>query len=354
MTRSFKAVRLNAESFPVAPEEIPLLEEAGADWMAIEGKAPEEILAAAADCDALLVISSKVPPAVVEGLRRCRVIARLGSGTDRIAVDVATRRGIVVSNVPDFCVAEMAEHTLALLLAWGRRLFYMAEQMRRGDWDARRHPGVHRIAGQTLGLIGFGAGAEAVAVRARAFDMGVQAWVRDPEKATARAACRGVDLVDFDTLLATSDYVSLHVPLTPETRGMIGAGQLRLMKPAAVLINTARGALVDEEALATVLRENRIGGAALDTFEAIDVFGTHGPPAHPLLELDNVILTPHCSGCSVEATRDMQLRGARNAALVLRGEWPPYVVNPGVHPVHPLNRPADMPHRESAEGGAHP
>lgn len=334
---TMKAVRLNAQTYPVEAAERAALEQAGAAWTAIEGQNAEEILAAAADCDALLVISARVPANVVERLDRCRVIARLGAGTDRIDVEAATRAGIVVANVPDFCVNELAEHTFALLLAWTRRLPYMMAQMRQGNWTARHHPGVHRLAGQTLGLVGFGHSAVAVAERARSFGLRLRAWVREPGKYAAKAAALGVELVGWDRLLADSDFVSLHVPLTPATRHLIGARELALMKPTALLINTARGAIVDESALVAALRAGRLGGAALDVFDGIDVFAPPGPPpSHPLLELDNVLLTPHSGGSSVESTLDSKVRGARNAAEVLSGRWPPYVVNPEVKPRWPL------------------
>src|SRR5439155_2836472 len=143
----FTAVRLNAITYPLDPGEHAEMARCGAAFTALEGQRPEEIVAAAHDCDALLVVSSRVPASVIERLPRCRVIARLGAGTDRIDVEAATRHGIVVSNVPDFCLNEQAEHTLALLLAWGRRLPSMTEAMRRGEWSARHHPGVHRLAG---------------------------------------------------------------------------------------------------------------------------------------------------------------------------------------------------------------
>lgn len=332
-----KAVRLNAQTYPVEVAERAALERAGAAWTAIEGQSVEEILAAAADCAALLVISARVPASVVERLDRCRVIARLGAGTDRIDVGAATRAGIVVANVPDFCVNELAEHTLALLLAWTRRLPYMMAQMRQGNWNARHHPGVHRLAGQTLGLIGFGHSAVAVAERARAFGLRLRAWVREPGKYAAKAAALGVELVGWDQLLADSDFISVHVPLTPATQHLIGPRELALMKPTALLINTARGAIVDETALVAALRAGRLGGAALDVFAGIDVFSPPGPPpAHPLLELDNVLLTPHSGGSSVESTLDSKVRGARNAADVLSGRWPRHVVNPEVKPRWPL------------------
>jgi D-3-phosphoglycerate dehydrogenase / 2-oxoglutarate reductase len=338
-TIMLKAVRLNAVTYPVDPAEKEIIERAGAQWVAIEGQRPEEIVAAAADCDALLVVSSYVPGAVIERLDRCRVLSRLGTGTDRLDIAAATRRGIVIANVPDFCVNEMADHAFALLLAWGRRLFVMAEAMRRGDWSVRHHPGIHRIASRTLGLVGFGSSARAVATRARAFGMRLLAWARNPAKHRDDAAGLGVELVSLERVLAESDFLSIHLPLTAETRHLIGAAELGRMKESAVLINTARGAIVDESALVECLRRRRIAGAALDVFEGIDVFTLERTPAsHPLLELDNVILTPHSGGSSVESTRESKVRGARHAVDVLQGRWPPHVVNPEVVPRERLRR----------------
>ncbi len=332
-----KAVRLNAMTYPVEPAEAAELSRAGAELLTIEGQQPEEIIAVAADCDALLVVSSRVPGTVIEQLSRCRVIARLGAGTDRIDVATATRCGIVVANVPDFCLHEQAEHTMTLLLAAARQLSYMTDAMRRGEWTARSHPGVHRIAGQTLGLVGFGTSAQAVAKRAAAFDLRLLAWARSPQRHQAAARQLGVRLAELDDLLRESDFVSLHLPLNEETRHFLDARRLSLLKPTAVLVNTARGALVDEVALVEMLRQRRIAGAALDVFEGIDVFALPGnPPRHPLLELDNVILTPHCAGSSVESTLDSKRRGAQSAAEVLLGRWPPHVVNPEVQPRFPL------------------
>jgi D-3-phosphoglycerate dehydrogenase / 2-oxoglutarate reductase len=335
-----KAVRLNAVTYPVEPAERAELERVGCALVAVEGQRPAEIVGAAADCDALLVVAAHVPGTVVERLTRCRVISRLGAGTDRIDTEAATRAGIVVANVPDFCLNEQAEHTLALLLALARRLPWMAAAMARCDWSARHDSGVHRVAGRTLGLVGFGAGAKAVAERARGFGLRLLAWARTPDRHRADAGRLGVELVDLDRLLAESDFVSIHLPLTPDTRHLLDAGRLARMKPTAVLVNTARGAIVDEAALVGALQQRRIAGAALDVFETLDVFNL--PPAslaardHPLMGLDNVILTPHCAGSSVESTLDSKVRGAQNAAAVLRGEWPPSVVNAGVRPRFPL------------------
>lgn len=333
----YHAVRLNALTYPVEDAERRELAQANAKLVEIEGQSPEEILAAAEDCDALLVVSSRVPGEVIERLSRCRVIARLGAGTDKIDVAAATRRGIIVANVPDFCLNEQAEHTMALLLAFARRLPFMMSAMHGYEWGARHHPGVHRLAGQTLGLLGFGASAQAVARRAAAFDLRLRAWVRNPVKAQAAAENLGVKLCPLEELLSQSDFISIHLPLTEETHHLLNAERLACLKPSAVLINTARGAIVDEAALVEILQQRKIGGAALDVFEGIDVFALPGTPAeHPLLELDNAILTPHCAGSSVESSLDSKVRGARNAADVLRGIWPRHVVNPEVTPLWPL------------------
>jgi D-3-phosphoglycerate dehydrogenase len=335
---SFVALRLNAASYPVEGAEHGELAKADAELIPIEGQEPEEIIAAAENCDALLVVSSSVPADVVRRLTRCRVISRLGAGTDKIAIDEATRQGIVVANVPDFCTNEQAEHAFALLLAWARRLPFMFEAMRRGEWTARNHPGVHRVAGQTLGLVGFGLSAQAVAARAAAFGMQVMAWTRDPGKYATIAERSGVTLTTLDRVLAEADYVSIHLPLTSETRGLIDAGRIGQMRRSAVLINTARGAIVNEADLVSALRDRRIGGAVLDVFDGIDVFALPGEPLrHPLLALDNVLLTPHCAGSSVESTIDSKTRGARHAADVLLGRWPRHVVNPEVVPRYTLS-----------------
>src|SRR5262249_17444341 len=149
---------------------------------------------------------------VIDRLTRCRVLSRLGTGTDRVDIPAATRRGIIVANVPDFCVNEMADHVLAMLLAWGRRLFLMNEAMRQGNWSVRHDPAVHGVGGQTLGLVGFGSSARAVAVRARAFGMRLLAWARRPEKHREAAAHLGVELVPLERVLAESDFVSIHLP----------------------------------------------------------------------------------------------------------------------------------------------
>ena len=327
------ALRLNAQTFPVESAEREALAEAGARLLEIEGRDEAELHAHAAACDALLVVSAYVPATLIERMPRCRTIARLGAGTDRIDITAATAAGIVISNVPDFCLGEQADHTMVLLLSLARRLPWMQAAMRRGEWTARQDPKVRRLAGRTLGLLGFGASAQAVARRAAAFGLQVQAWTRRPEAWRETAQRLGVRMVGFDEVLAGSDFLSVHLPLAPETRHLLGARELMLLRPHAQIINTARGAIFDEPALVEHLRAHPDSGAALDVFEGIDVFQPPGTPAsHPLLELDNVICTPHCAGSSVESTAESKIRGARHAAQVLRGHWPTHVVNAQVRP----------------------
>lgn len=336
---SLCAVRLNADTYPVEPDEVKALAAVGAKLVCVEGQRPEEIVAVARDCDALLVVSAQVPEAVIAQLTRCRTIARLGAGVDKIDVEAATQHGIVVSNVPDFCLGEQADHSMALLLSFARQLPFMQAAMRRGHWTARQHPAVRRLVGRTLGLVGFGASAQAVARRAAGFGFKLQAWTRSPSKYGALAESLGVALVPLDRLLSSSHFVSIHLPLNADTRGLLATRELALMPSDAVLINTSRGAIVDEAALVTALQSRRIGGAALDVFESIDVFAPPGdPPQHPLLELDNVIATPHCAGSSVESSHESKVRGAQHAAAVLNGRWPVHVVNPAVLPRFALTR----------------
>ena len=331
-----KILRLNARLFPVGPYEAAQYRRYGIAPIAVEADTPAAILAQAADCDALFAISVALPAAVINGLTKCRVISRLGAGTDKIAVDVATERGIVVTNVPQFCAEEQADHTMALLLSLVRRLPQMHEFMLAGTYSAAHalSRSNRRLAGRTLGLVGFGYSARLVAQRALGFGMRVIATRRRNLPTMA-----GVEVVDLPTLLQQSDYVSLHLPLTADSYHIINAAALGLMRPEALLINTSRGALVDEAALAQALREGRIAGAGLDTFEGVDVFVADArPPELGLLQLPNVIATPHVAAGSVESGQDVSAGGVENLVSILRGTWPRpgNVVNEGVVPSWPL------------------
>ena len=336
----WRVVRLNAGLFPIDAYEAAQYARHGLTPVEVEAATPDELRAAAAEADAVLVVSAALPANVVAGMARCRVIARLGAGTDKIAVDTATAHGIVVTNVPDFCAEEQAVHTLMLILALARQLPEMTAAMAAGTYGAARATSRtnQRLSGQTLGLVGFGHSAKLVARMAQGFGLRVIATRRragpDPE-----ADALGVTLTDLDTVLREADWLSLHAPLLPDTYHLLGAAALAKMKPGAVLINTARGALVEEAALVAALQAGRLAGAGLDTFESIDMFGPEsGPPTHPLLGQPNVILTPHVAAGSVQAMQTVSRGGVENVAAVLRGYWPPpgRIVNAGVPPRYPL------------------
>ncbi len=336
-----RIVRLNATLFPVGEIEAALCEKYHLRPVEVEANSPEEIIPHVADCDALFAVSVSLPDTVVSRLSRCRVISRLGTGTDKIDVEMATRMGILVTNVPYFCVEEQADHTMALLLALARQLPQMARAMEAGAWSQskRQARSNQRLSTQTLGLIGFGNSAKATAMRARGFGMRVIATRRNMKAPRHEADKLGVEMVSLDTLLAESDYVSLHVPLDSHTHHMLAEAELRKMKQGAYLINTSRGALVDETALVKFLREGRLNGAGLDTFEGINPFTEdESRPDHPLLELDNVVLTPHVGAASVQAAQDVSRGGVQNVVSVLSGHLPlrENIVNPSVTPRLPL------------------
>ena len=277
----------------------------------------------AADADGLLSQYCPLGADALAALGRCRVISRYGVGSDTVDVAAATARGICVCNVPDYCVDEVSDHALALLLAWARRVAALDRGVRAGEWDYRAAGPIVRLRGRTLGLVGFGRMARALA--AKAGPLGLRILAHDPLLAPEAVRAGGAEpAATLDDLLAAADFVSIHVPLGEGTRGLIGEAALRRMRPGAVLINTARGAIVDEVALARALREGWIAGAALDVL-------AHEPPgpAHPLMGLPNVILTPHVAWYSEESEAELRRKAAQNVADVLSGRRPTYLVNPG-------------------------
>lgn len=283
----------------------------------------EELIAVAPAADAILTCWKPVPPAALEAAPRCRVVSRYGIGLDNIPVEHATRLGIGVTNVPDFCLEEVADHTLALVLACARRVVTFSRATRAGVWDLQAGLPLPRLSEQTLGLVGYGNIARTVARKAHGLGLRVLAYT--PRLAPDALAPWGEATNDLSHLLANADYVSLHVPLTPSTHGLIDDQALRSMKPSAYLINTARGAVVDEDALLDALSAGRIAGAALDVL-------AHEPPRpdHPLLTLDNVIVTPHAAFYSATAIADLQRKAARHTAQALQGRIPDNLVNPAV------------------------
>ena len=339
--RDFRVVRLNARLSPVSPLEARLYDRYDLRPILAEANSVAELIPVLADCDALFAVSVALPAPVIASLHRCKLISRLGNGTDKIDVAEATRRGILVTNVPYFCVDEMADHAMGLLLMLARRIPQMSRYMLAGAYPQARAESLQlrRVSHCVLGIVGFGASGQALAKRARACGMRVLA-TRKRMASRDEADALGVELVDFETVLTESDYVSLHLPLSSETYHLIDAAALQRMRHGACLINTSRGALVDEMALAEALREGHLAGAGLDTFHGIDIFAENPErPAHPLAQLDNVILTPHVSGLSIQAAAEVTTTGVANLVTVLSGHWPnaDNIVNQGVTPWAPLS-----------------
>jgi len=242
-----------------------------------------------------------------------RVIGRAGVGLDNVDVDAATRRGIAVLNAPGGNTVSTAELTLALMLGAARRISSADRSVREGRWDRKSFQGA-QLAGKALGVLGAGRIGTEVILRARAF--GMKILVCDPYLSVDRATDMAIDLVDLDTLLARADFLTLHVPLTPETRGLLDARRLALMKPSAVVVNAARGGILDEDALAEALREGRLAGAALDVFETEPL-----PADSPLRTAPNVLVTPHLGAATPDAQREVSLEiAAAVRAALLEGD----------------------------------
>jgi D-3-phosphoglycerate dehydrogenase len=282
----------------------------------------EDILAVARDADAVLVTYAKLPGELLRQLTRCRAIGRFGLGVDNIDIPAAAALGITVTYVPDYCMQEVSDHAMALLLSLVRKVPLSNKLVQSGRWEVPPIVPIHRLGGQVLGLVGFGNIPRALAPKAKAF--GLRVVTHDPYAAADVLAKAGVEGVGFDALLGMSDFVSIHAPLLPATRGLFNAEVFRKMKQGAFLLNTARGPLVDEDALVAALDSGQIGGAALDVV-------TTEPLAKDskLIGRDNVILTPHTAFYSVEALNELQTKCAADVARVLSGEPPVYPVKMG-------------------------
>jgi D-3-phosphoglycerate dehydrogenase len=280
----------------------------------------EAVIEACKDADALLLTFAPIGRRAVAGLKRCRIIVRTGVGYDTIDVPAATERGIMVANVPDYCVGEVADHAMALMLCMARRICELDARMRAQGWVRPPLP-VPRLEGRALGIVGLGRIGGAVARRARGF--GLRLLATDPYVSPEVFTEHGAEAASLPQLLAAADIVTLHTPLTAETRALIRADTLSLMKPTAILVNTARGGVVAADDLVRVLQEGKLAGAALDVFEDEPL-----PMDHAIRRAPNVLLTPHAAWYSVQAEPDLRRRSARIVARALAGENPASLLNP--------------------------
>lgn len=272
------------------------------------------------DADVVVVQFAPITRKVIESMKHCRLIVRYAIGVDNIDIPAATERGIWVANVPDYGIDEVSTHAIALLLAASRKLIPLANSVKEGEWNYTPVKPVFRLCGKTLGLVGFGRIPMMVAEKMAGFGLKIQCF--DPYVSADKMREKGVEQVDLDMLLRTSDFISLHCPLTDSTKHMINREAFAKMKPTAVLINTARGPVVEEAALIEALQQGKIFAAGIDVVEKepIDV-------NNPLLHMDNVIVTPHTAWYSEDAIRTLQRSVAEEAYRVLTGQAPKNAVN---------------------------
>ncbi|PIP48105.1 MAG: phosphoglycerate dehydrogenase [Chloroflexi bacterium CG07_land_8_20_14_0_80_45_17] len=303
---------------PIAEEGLEILRNYAQVDIKLKLK-PEELKAIIGNYDALIVRSqTQVPAEIIEAGEKLKVIGRAGVGVDNIDVAAATKKGIVVVNAPTANTVSAAEYTIALMLALSRNIPKANSQLKSGRWQRKELVGTE-LRNKTLGIIGLGNVGSEVAKRAQAFEMCVIA--HDPFVSTNYARKLKVDLVPLDQLLEQSDFITLHVPLTATTKGLIGAEELAKVKPTARIINCARGGLVDEEALVKAIEDEKIAGAAFD------VFSTEPVTDSSRFKSDKIVVTPHLGASTIEAQANVAKDIAEQVLTVLRGEHPRYAVN---------------------------
>jgi D-3-phosphoglycerate dehydrogenase len=315
-------VAVSDSVFPNLDPAREVLSTIGASLVMASANTPEAIMRVAGDADALLVTYAKITADMIERMPRCKIVSRFGIGVDNVDLAAATRKGIVVTKVPDYCIDEVSDHALALLLTLARKIPMVNAQVHGGTWHMPSVVPIHRLRSSVLGLVGFGRIPQLVAPKAQAFGLRVVAY--DPFVPDEVFAKLGVERVEFPELLKTSDFVSIHSPLLPETRGLFNADVFKQMKPTAYVINTARGPIVDEAALAAALDAKQIAGAGLD------VMADEPPKGSPLIGRDDVVITPHTSFYSEESLVELQVKASQEVVAVLSGHPPRNPVNPEV------------------------
>ena len=280
----------------------------------------DDILAVAKDADAILVTYAKLTRDILTQLTKCKAIGRFGLGVDNIDLPTAKEKGIAVNYVPDYCIREVSDHAMALLLSLIRKIPLSNKLVQAGRWEMPAVVPIRRLEGTVLGLVGFGHIPRLVVPKAQAFGMKVVAY--DPFVKPEQFKALNVEGVDFDTLLKASDYISVHAPLLPATRGMLNADAFAKVKKGVYIVNTARGPLIDEPALIAALDAGQVGGAALDVVATEPL-----AKDSPLLGRDNVIVTPHTGFYSIEALEELQTKCAADVARVLSGEKAVYPIS---------------------------
>jgi D-3-phosphoglycerate dehydrogenase len=319
-----KKVLITDYVWPTVEPEKAVLAAGGAEILVAPNGDEDTLVELAKDVDGILTCFAKVTERVVRAAEKCVVIGRYGVGVDNIDVDTATELGIAVTYVPDYCIPEVSDHVMAMLLSWNRRIVFFDRATKTKGWGTEGlGMRIMRLEGKKLGIVGFGRIGRAVADRARAF--GLQVVVADPFVTAEAAQDAGAVKMELLELLGESDFVTLHSPLIPQTQGMIGKDEFAQMRPDAFLINAARGGLIDEDALYDALTSGQIAGAGLDVLVDLD------PPIdHRISQLENVIITPHTAFFSQEAVLELEERAAGEVVSVFQGKMPDNLVNPAV------------------------
>jgi D-3-phosphoglycerate dehydrogenase len=302
-------------------EEESVLKEIGASVEVHNLGDEAETIAVVRDADGIMVNLHPLPATVIQELQKCQVISRYGVGYDNVSVETATAKGIWVTRVPDYCLEDVSDQALALLLGCVRKVAFKDRRIREGAWNLHREQPSYRIAGKTLGLIGYGAIARTLHRKLSGFGLG-RVLVYDPYLDPKKIEENGAESTNLRALLKNSDYISVHAPLSDETRGLIGSRELSLMKKNAILVNTSRGPLLEEKAVAEALAGGKIAAAGLDVFETEPL-----PAESPLRQLDSVILSDHAGWYSEESVAELKTKAAQNVLEVLKGGKPIYPVN---------------------------
>ncbi|KXS40758.1 C-terminal binding protein [Halanaerobium sp.] len=304
--------------------EEKVLGEIDAQFLKAQARTEEEVIEAAPkDVDGLLVQYAEIGEKVFEALPDLKVVARYGIGVDTVDLEAATEHGVKVVNVAEYCQDEVSDQAFALLLACARKTVLLNNDVKAGNWDFNVGKPIYRLTGSTLGIIGFGKIPRKLAEKAAAFGFELLAY--DPFVDEEVAKKYEVELVELDELMKESDFVSVHAPLNENTKHMVSTKEFELMKESAFIINTARGAVIDEAALIEALENEELAGAGLDVTEQEPI-----EKDNPLLEMDNVIINPHVGWYSEDAQVELQTRAAKGVADVLVGNKPKYLVNQDV------------------------